>query len=844
MAFSNQSNMYNSFGDLKSAANTSIAPLIRNQFDSNQSNYTSWMQSITPKQVGKIATPDIGAGTGTPIFYLPDEKGGIKYYTQNTGADSGSNPYVEYVDPAEKAAEDAKVSADAKTVEEKAAADKVEAEKVVVPTFTDTQKQELYQRVNADKSFDWSTLPSNAENPDLPSNPFIANGVDASGNPIIPTYKNYSDDQYSYFNDYYAKKDADPTSDTYLVNQANNVRQAEAKQTRQTLVTDALSHGYTGNIEATSDESLKAFNDQFLLNANNPALQKAFDDTYQKTSGYYKQGVNLDDSSSNAIDDLLRKFHAGKGTQEDLDKLNSYLPQYEISATKKAQQEAEAKAAADLAARKADNNTQVGGLLGAALANVKNGATDPAITGGYDTGQNTNLTAQIDTSALNGKGSSTVDVNGIPQVNYGNAVAGLISKDSVSQVSTDPNQLAQNRLTGMLFQGGKYLQDARNRGMRVANSRGLLNSSIAAGLAEEAAIAAAAPIAQVDAQTYAENARQNALEVNKTLETNAQLGTQTAWQNADGSLKAGMFNAGNDLSARQFNATQQQDFDKFGVKLQVDAKTQEAAWDVSGMQAKYASAIQAGRDKYSAVTDMTKLFSAQNFELNKASAQTMFDMLRDDNSAEAQKARDAILDKYAKENQSLADKGAMDRTVFTGNLNFDTALLDNKLKGLNLASDVVKSIMHDYNVSVDAIATMGDLPANVRSQAIADKGQNLVEQVTFMDGLFQEFGVNGVGSLVMDTSNMSLGNNTLTVQQPQPTPQGMIPAAQAGSLPVTPTVKSSEVPTGTGMLSLAGKTPNQVVTLFETSTPEQQSALLTSPIVLAALQKAGYVKSA
>ncbi len=483
-------------------------------------------------------------------------------------------------------------------------------------------------------------------------------------------------------------------------------------------------------------------------------------------------------------------------------------------------------------------------MLGAALANVKNGATDSAITGGYDTGQDFNFgNTKIDTSSLNGKGSSTVDTTGIPQVGYNNAVAGLISKDSVNQVATDPNQLAQAQLTGMLFQGSKYLQDARNRGMRMANSRGLLNSSIAAGLAEEAAIAAAAPIAQADAKTYADNARQNALEVNKTLETNAQLGTQTAWQNADGTLKAGMFNAGNDLSAKQFNATQQQDFDKFGVKLQVDANTQEKAWDVSGMQAKYAAAVQGGRDVYSTTTDMMKLFSAQNFELNKAAAQTMLDVLRDNNSAEAQKSRDAILDTYSKENQKLADQGAMERTVFTGNLNFDSALLDNKLKGLNLASDVVKSIMHDYNTSVDAIATMGDLPANVRSQAIADKGQSLVDQVTFMDGLFQEFGVDGIGSLVMDTSNMSIGDAS-TTQQPKTTSQGMIPTAQAGALPTTTTPTAQSSTAQTGMLSLAGKTTNEVVSLFESSTPEQQKALLESSIVKAALEKAGYQKLA
>lgn len=60
-----------------------------------------------------------------------------------------------------------------------------------------------------------------------------------------------------------------------------------------------------------------------------------------------------------------------------------------------------------------------------------------------------------------------------------------------------------SRLTGLMATDSKYLTQARAAGTRTANRRGLMNSSIAAGSSEAAAIAAAAPIASQDASTAA-----------------------------------------------------------------------------------------------------------------------------------------------------------------------------------------------------------------------------------------------------------------------------------------------------------------------------------------------------
>ena len=98
------------------------------------------------------------------------------------------------------------------------------------------------------------------------------------------------------------------------------------------------------------------------------------------------------------------------------------------------------------------------------------------------------------------------------------------------------------QMTGLLNQNSPYMQAATAGAMRTANQRGLLNSSIAAGEGQKAAIESALPIAQQDAGFYQGIHTQNAkaisdsflnnqigeLDYNKSVTTSAQIGAQTA----------------------------------------------------------------------------------------------------------------------------------------------------------------------------------------------------------------------------------------------------------------------------------------------------------------------------
>lgn len=81
------------------------------------------------------------------------------------------------------------------------------------------------------------------------------------------------------------------------------------------------------------------------------------------------------------------------------------------------------------------------------------------------------------------------------------------------------------KLTGLLADNSKYMQTARAAGERTAHKRGLLNSSIAAGAAENAAIAAAAPIASQDASQTAQK-NQAVIEGGISLDNQTKLNAQ------------------------------------------------------------------------------------------------------------------------------------------------------------------------------------------------------------------------------------------------------------------------------------------------------------------------------
>ena len=121
-------------------------------------------------------------------------------------------------------------------------------------------------------------------------------------------------------------------------------------------------------------------------------------------------------------------------------------------------------------------------------------------------------------------------------------VDGQALTDQTTAGIDESKATVSGQMTGLLNQNSPYMQAATAGAMRTANQRGLLNSSIAAGEGQKAAIESSMPIAQQDAGFFQGIHTQNAkaisdsflnnqigeLDYNKSVTTSAQIGAQTA----------------------------------------------------------------------------------------------------------------------------------------------------------------------------------------------------------------------------------------------------------------------------------------------------------------------------
>lgn len=120
--------------------------------------------------------------------------------------------------------------------------------------------------------------------------------------------------------------------------------------------------------------------------------------------------------------------------------------------------------------------------------------------------------------------------------------------------TVDPESTVEGRLSGLLSQNNPYIDRARTEAAQLANRRGMLNTSMAAGAAEGAAIDRALPIAQQDARAHLE---QQFL--------NQGYSNEAAKHLADASITRENLAAGFEQETSQFNAARQFEADKINA---------------------------------------------------------------------------------------------------------------------------------------------------------------------------------------------------------------------------------------------------------------------------------------
>lgn len=166
----------------------------------------------------------------------------------------------------------------------------------------------------------------------------------------------------------------------------------------------------------------------------------------------------------------------------------------------------------------------------------------------------------------------------------------------------DPNDATNSasQLDAITSQNSPYIQLAEQQGLLSAASRGLENSSIAAGSAQAAATAAAAPLAQQNASEASQGILQNsqletqANEFNSSQDTAAkelaaQLGTSVSQSNAQLETSNNEFNSQQTQAAAAANAAATNSMAAQTAALTEDMNKQ----DLSGTQAQKLADIQA-----------------------------------------------------------------------------------------------------------------------------------------------------------------------------------------------------------------------------------------------------------
>lgn len=125
---------------------------------------------------------------------------------------------------------------------------------------------------------------------------------------------------------------------------------------------------------------------------------------------------------------------------------------------------------------------------------------------------------------------------------------------AVTNWNVTPDQLVENRTNNIIKADSPLMQMARGAAMQQGNERGLVNSSMAVGAAQDAVLRNALQIATPDAATYAGAARFNADANNTVGMFNADAANRAAMSNADSFNRVGMFNADAQNVAASSNA--------------------------------------------------------------------------------------------------------------------------------------------------------------------------------------------------------------------------------------------------------------------------------------------------
>lgn len=246
-----------------------------------------------------------------------------------------------------------------------------------------------------------------------------------------------------------------------------------------------------------------------------------------------------------------------------------------------------------------------------------------------------------------------------------------------------PGGLVQNRLVDVIGENSRFIQQARTGAANQANSRGLLNSSIAAGAGEGAAIDRALPIASQDAQSVVQAILQNAADAN-ALQGQREGQTFTGGQNdlarqAAFSLQGQQLGFQSGENAAQRQLSQDLQGQQLGFQSEENAAQRQLSQDLQGQQLAFSGREGAANREFSR--------TVQNQQLNFNSTQAELDR---------QFQNFQLSEEFSLRNQ-LAENDTL-RADFLNDSSFNRQLYGGIVAalastGINTSDDIFRSLM-------------------------------------------------------------------------------------------------------------------------------------------------------
>jgi hypothetical protein len=290
--------------------------------------------------------------------------------------------------------------------------------------------------------------------------------------------------------------------------------------------------------------------------------------------------------------------------------------------------------------------------------------------------------------------------------NY-DAVTGEAASYNADTREVKDNATVRGQLMQLLDDNGKYMRNARTRSNEAANSRGLLNSSMAIGAGERAAIESAMPIATQDANTYDTRARTNMDAVNTERRFNAGNEQQMGLANMNAQNTSRQFNTNANNQAGQFNANAQNRAGEF------TANAQNRAGEFTANAQNRAGEFNASAES-----------QAGEFGANADNRASEFNAQQENNMVQRQWE------------QKTAEKH--DATMANLNAELESGIIDQKtfanLRGQFL--DSVSNITNEANINISEIQT-GAFPADAKSKMIDQQMDLRDADMVAMEKLYQ-----------------------------------------------------------------------------------------------------------